>query len=110
VSWDDFHKFVKEMTSNPKLALRSDGSDRRILEGLALLFWIHGEVLERGMYKHWKERRHNADVLLSAQQKLIEAAEKLIFQEAWISYGSRLQIAGSFAAAKTAFCGRFIAR
>lgn len=92
-SWDDFHKFVKEMTSNPKLALRSDGADRRILERLALLFWIHGEVLELGMGEHWDERRNNVDVLLSARQEVIDAAKNLIQEEAWIK--TRFQVCGT---------------
>jgi hypothetical protein len=94
VSWDDFHKLVEEMTTtNPRLALKSAGFDRRILEGLALLFWIHGEVLERGMDEHWKERRRNADVLSSARQKVIDAAKNLMQEEAWIK--TRFQVCGT---------------
>jgi hypothetical protein len=94
VNWADFHEHVKDLTStHPSQALKSAGSDRRILERLGLLFWIHGEMLERGMYKHWKERRGNAEVLLNAHEKVIEAADKLIFEEAWIQ--TRFEVCGT---------------
>jgi hypothetical protein len=92
VRLDDFHKLVEQMTTtNPMLAL--DGAERRILERLALLFWIHGEVLERGMDEHWEERRRNIGVLSSARQKVIDAAKNLIQEEAWIK--TRFQVCGT---------------
>lgn len=92
VRWDDFHKLVEAMTpTNPRLAL--DRAERGILEGLSLLFWIHGEVLERGMGEHWEERRRNADVVSSARQKVIDGAKNLIQEEAWIE--TRFQVCGT---------------
>jgi len=92
-NWDDFRELVEEMTTDPRFALRSDGADRRILERLALLFWIHGEVLEHGMDEHWEERRRNVDVLSSARQKVIDAAKNLIQEETWIK--TRFQVCGT---------------
>jgi hypothetical protein len=91
--WGHFHEQVLAITRHRGLALKSDGSARRILENLAFLFWTHAEVLENDMLKHWEERRRNAEVLLGAGPVIIRAAKDLIEHEAWIQ--TRFEVCGT---------------
>jgi len=93
VDWDRFLSYVKELARYRKVDFVSEESETRILAGLALLFWLRKELLERAMYDHWEERRRNAELLLNLRQKVIDAVNNLKGEEAWIQ--TRFEVYGT---------------
>lgn len=93
LNWGEFHRCLEERTKVKSLALKSNGEVRPVLEKLGALFWIYGHMLERDMEDHFNARRRNAGVLLTEGQKVIDAADNLIQEEAWIE--TRFQICGT---------------
>ena len=88
LNFEAFQECLNKRTRNPKLALKSEGSIRRVLEELAKRFWLRGTILDEGLADDWNERRNAAEWLLSISDDVIRAAERLTGQEArlWLHF------------------------
>src|SRR5438128_2456611 len=95
IDYAAFCTHLEQLTAaHPALTLRSDQHARSILELLSLHFWsIHDREKQAQVTEHWKERETEAKKLLNVSQKVIDAAQNLLREEAWIE--SRVEACGT---------------